>query len=43
MNEFIELKIWFCHLSLCHCRSKLNLKQFFNNKNLIVYVNYVYY
>ena len=27
--------------NLCHCKSKLNLKQYFNNKSLIVYVNHV--
>ena len=27
--------------NLCHCKSKLNLKQYFNNKSLIVYVNQV--
>ena len=37
----IELNIWFYHLNLCHGKSKSNLKQYFNNKSLIVYVNHV--
>ena len=36
----IELKIWFYDLNLCHCKSKSNLKQYFNDKSLIVYVNH---
>ena len=41
MNELIGLKIRFYHFNLCHCKNKLNLKQYFNNKSLIVYVNHV--
>ena len=37
----MELKIRFYHLNLCHCKSKSNLKEYFNNKSLIVYVNHV--
>ena len=31
----------FYHLNLCYCESKSNLKQYFNDKSLIVYVNHV--
>ena len=38
----MELKIRSYHLNLCHGKTKSNLKQYFNNKSLIiVYVNHV--
>ena len=39
--DLIESKIRFYHLNLCHGKSKSNLKQYFNNKSLIVYANHV--
>ena len=27
--------------NFCHCKSKSNLKQYFNNKSLILFVNHV--
>ena len=41
MNQLMELKNRFYHLNLRHCKSKSNLKQYFNNKSLAVYVTHV--
>ena len=38
---FDRIKIQFYHLNFCHCKSKSNLKQYFNNKSLILFVNHV--